>query len=327
MFFTTHGRAHKQANMAIFNLTAGRRNVCVCTSLVKAGTWGLVLVGASITGGIPSFGKGPSFDCQLAKSPDEIAICSNSVLSEMDLLVSEGYEFAKLKLGAAEAIKIALPISVQRYACRSDMRCILKTQAEAIQAYQMIGAPLALPKRRTTLPAAGGEKHSGFVRIDDDLQTLRTPLGLDEPIGPRRIELPPNPMGSSWLAIFVVAVVAAASWIALTFRRRQHQNVENANSSIAGNVPKEPDEQPLQVPTASMGRLNVGSPFRDAEAAISQQPNIGCVGRLKEMKFIRKHLREIGEALQAFNARPPKWAYWVLAIVIWIAIQAAVKIL
>lgn len=87
----------------------------------------------------------PSFDCNRAMAGDEIAICSNSKLSEMDNLTAAGFAFVRLEHGKSEATRVGRPLLRARQACGSDTSCILRRQIEAVQVYQSLGAPIILP--------------------------------------------------------------------------------------------------------------------------------------------------------------------------------------
>jgi uncharacterized protein len=102
-------------------------------------------------------GTGPSFDCNRAQAADELAICSNAGLSEMDNLIAAGYEYASLKFGKARARRLAATMLRLRSACGGDTSCILQRQVEAVKAYQQLGAPLTLPAWLTNQTAGGSD--------------------------------------------------------------------------------------------------------------------------------------------------------------------------
>jgi hypothetical protein len=93
----------------------------------------------------PVRAAGPSFDCNQATAADEIAICSNSQLSELDNLMTEGFQFLKLRHGRKQANAIAKPLLSLRQACGSDADCIMQRQADAIETFRKLGAPVRLP--------------------------------------------------------------------------------------------------------------------------------------------------------------------------------------
>jgi uncharacterized protein len=88
---------------------------------------------------------GPSFNCNRATADDEIAICSNSQLSELDNLMASGFQFLKMRSGKKQANQIARPLLSLRQACGGDEDCIQKRQIDAVLTYQKLGAPIRLP--------------------------------------------------------------------------------------------------------------------------------------------------------------------------------------
>jgi uncharacterized protein len=96
-------------------------------------------------GGIAS-GQSPSFDCNKARHPDEVAICQTPQLAELDNLVAAGYDFLKSTRGRPFADQIGIPFWRSRQACESDIDCIRRSQIEAINGYRSAGAPLVLPQ-------------------------------------------------------------------------------------------------------------------------------------------------------------------------------------
>ena len=91
----------------------------------------------------------PSFDCNRATLPDEIAICQSPQLAELDLTIAAGYKVLKATKGNAYAEELGRPLLKLRMACGSDPQCIFDRQVEAIQAYMMAGAPITLPNWAT----------------------------------------------------------------------------------------------------------------------------------------------------------------------------------
>jgi uncharacterized protein len=89
--------------------------------------------------------QSPSFDCNKANLPDEIAICRSSQLAELDNLVAAGYAFLKSTQGRPAADRVGFPFWRLRQSCQWDEPCIQQRQIEAIKAYQAAGAPVTLP--------------------------------------------------------------------------------------------------------------------------------------------------------------------------------------
>jgi len=103
---------------------------------------------------------GPSFNCNKASADDEIAICSSSELSELDNLMAAGFQFLKMRLGKKQANQIARPLLSLRQACGGDVNCIQQRQADAVEAYRKLGAPIHLPawmSANTAVDASGNQ--------------------------------------------------------------------------------------------------------------------------------------------------------------------------
>lgn len=94
-------------------------------------------------------GSAPSFDCNKASLPDEFAICQSPQLAELDNTMAAGYKFLKATKGKAFAEELGRPFLKLRMACQGDTECISQRQIEAIQAYNMAGAPVSLPQWAT----------------------------------------------------------------------------------------------------------------------------------------------------------------------------------
>jgi hypothetical protein len=84
----------------------------------------------------------PSFNCGKARAPDEIAICSNPELSELDNAVAAGNEFARRSSGDIFAKQINTPLFEARQACGADANCIKSRQIAAIKTYHDLGATI-----------------------------------------------------------------------------------------------------------------------------------------------------------------------------------------
>ena len=84
----------------------------------------------------------PSFDCEKATTPDELSICSNADLAELDQLSATGYRYVTEKFGSEYARKIGKNILKDRHACGEDVSCIRRVQLAAITTYVAEGAPI-----------------------------------------------------------------------------------------------------------------------------------------------------------------------------------------
>lgn len=68
---------------------------------------------------IPSYGQ-PSFDCNKAQYEDEITICSDATLSELDNIANYGYQYLRKSLGKQIANELDQPIINERQSCGSN---------------------------------------------------------------------------------------------------------------------------------------------------------------------------------------------------------------
>ena len=82
----------------------------------------------------------PSFDCAKAKTPDEIAICSNPELAELDNAADAGYEYVRGTKGAQFAKEVDRPLIRARQSCQANVICIKERQIEAIKKFHDLGA-------------------------------------------------------------------------------------------------------------------------------------------------------------------------------------------
>jgi uncharacterized protein len=99
----------------------------------------MIAVGAAAT---------PSFDCNKARYPDEIAICASPELADLDNQVAKGYAYVKSTQGGQLADALGIPLWRARQGCGADPDCIRQRQIQAILAYQAAGAPVSVPDTR-----------------------------------------------------------------------------------------------------------------------------------------------------------------------------------
>lgn len=78
-----------------------------------------------------------SFNCQKASSPDEVAICSNDDLSNLDDAMAAAFRQAR-----SAAPKVVRPLSIsllsERKACGGDVTCLKGAMTKAIGAYKAV---------------------------------------------------------------------------------------------------------------------------------------------------------------------------------------------
>jgi len=107
---------------------------------------GLVLIAAL---GGSAWAQGPSFDCAKAKTPDEIAICGDPHLAQLDRLVALAFDEARRASGRAKVRAAARDGAAARAACGSDAACIQEAQVRLIVDLQALGANVKLPQWAT----------------------------------------------------------------------------------------------------------------------------------------------------------------------------------
>jgi uncharacterized protein len=75
----------------------------------------------------------PSFDCHKAQAPDEIAICQEAVLADIDVLISRAFRRYAAEFRPKDDVGAAY--LADRRACDSDVACIAAIQARALETY------------------------------------------------------------------------------------------------------------------------------------------------------------------------------------------------
>jgi uncharacterized protein len=110
------------------------------------------LVLASVSA-LPASAEPPSFNCAKATYADERTICSSAVLSQLDNVADDGYEYVRRVYGNQYANSITLPFLHARRACAADVACIKESQLAAITKFQSLGARTNAPQ--TAQPSGG----------------------------------------------------------------------------------------------------------------------------------------------------------------------------
>src|SRR5271165_1615604 len=115
---------------------------------------GVLLCAVSATGSValahPAAAQSPSFDCNRARLPDEIAICRTPELAELDNIIAVAYAYLKSTRGRGYADQVGIPFWRLRQACQYDTGCIRQVQVQTINAYQVAGAPIVMPQPSMT---------------------------------------------------------------------------------------------------------------------------------------------------------------------------------
>jgi uncharacterized protein len=110
--------------------------------MMKSATFAALLV----VGAIPSASaQQASFDCRLARLPDEIAICSDPRLGQLDILGTTAFNIGKQRPGSHDMLASAQALLLARIACKADRLCILDRQVAALRLYQQWDIPIAIP--------------------------------------------------------------------------------------------------------------------------------------------------------------------------------------
>jgi len=87
----------------------------------------------------------PSFDCSKAKHADEIAICGDPRLGELDRLIAGADGALRSSQGREAADAISIRFWYQRGSCQSDASCVGRVQIEELEAFQAAGVSVDLP--------------------------------------------------------------------------------------------------------------------------------------------------------------------------------------
>jgi uncharacterized protein len=97
-----------------------------------------------------------SFDCRHAMTPDELTICSDPRLSEMDDVVAAAFNQVKRTSDAATVVRVARDLLADRRLCQANKACILSNQLAALEAFRNAGAQVTIPPWVSALVIAGG---------------------------------------------------------------------------------------------------------------------------------------------------------------------------
>jgi len=110
----------------------------------------LLIAAVFVLAASAAFAEGPSFDCDKAEAPDEIAICDSKLLSELDSLLNFAYEDATAESGKTKARAAAREGMAARSECGSDETCIMAAQVNLLTRFQELGADVEIPDWATT---------------------------------------------------------------------------------------------------------------------------------------------------------------------------------
>ena len=88
----------------------------------------------------PTWAQEPSFDCLLANSPDEVAICGSQTLATLEYAGAQAFVQVAQDQGTVVAKDIARPALQARRDCADDVACIEDVLMQALYSYWAAGA-------------------------------------------------------------------------------------------------------------------------------------------------------------------------------------------
>ena len=102
----------------------------------------LTILYVFVCAGTAASAQSPSFDCDRARLPDEVAICQTPELAHLDNIIGSAYSSLKSMRGRPFADQIGIPFWRARKACKFDVGCIRERQVEEIAAFRTAGVPI-----------------------------------------------------------------------------------------------------------------------------------------------------------------------------------------
>jgi uncharacterized protein len=134
---------------------------------------------------VPSvaFAQAPSFDCALATRADEIAICSDPQLAELEKTLADAYQALKDQQGPNAAKSIGTPILMHRRQCGSDAEYIYDVFESGVAKYQEAGVlDVALATEMNTLTSEWHDAN-GNCRDAQGADDVNQQCGLRDQLG------------------------------------------------------------------------------------------------------------------------------------------------
>lgn len=134
---------------------------------------------------IPSvaFAQAPSFDCALATRADEIAICSDPQLAELEKTLADAYQALKDQQGPNAAKSIGTPILMHRRQCGSDAQCIYDVFESGIAKYQEAGVLVVAPAAEMNTLISEWHDANGNCRDAQGADDVNQQCGLRDQLG------------------------------------------------------------------------------------------------------------------------------------------------
>lgn len=111
-------------------------------------------------GAAPALSQQPSFDCAASHAPDELAICSNFALAQLDRQLSDMYAAARERLDASRQAELKDSQRAwlrERSVCGRDVKCITRLYQQRIPEV----SALAVPAPPETEPIQGAHSEQG----------------------------------------------------------------------------------------------------------------------------------------------------------------------
>lgn len=205
-------------------LTSVRENMTMRKGslTITVGLTALVLAGVSL--GTPAEAAKPSYDCAKARLADEIAVCGNERLAELDVILTFGFTYLKRHMGKEPTFKLAKAFLKERQACQDNMECIRGAYIAANLEYQKNGAPILVPEwgfrpigRNPVIIQGGlGDTASADIRAVAEGSTAAQST--------QAAPAAPAPQGSVPLALNTAAPEASAVTVSTTANSDEDRN-------------------------------------------------------------------------------------------------------
>ncbi len=121
--------------------------------------------------------ESPSFDCKKASSPDERAICRNEELSDLDLIIADGYKRMIDKVGKDQANVVNSKFFQARKACGANAACINADGQAEIPAIHAIDDSFPTQDQQYTLDYIAYDFLKKPMKIGDCVKSQIAELG------------------------------------------------------------------------------------------------------------------------------------------------------
>ncbi|MBG1233598.1 lysozyme inhibitor LprI family protein [Aestuariivirga litoralis] len=137
----------------------------------------LVVLFLSGIGFATAYADGPSFNCKKASSPDERAICADETLSELDVIIADGYKRMVDKVGKDQANAVNSNFFQARKGCGARVSCIGANGLAEIPAIHAIDDSFPTKDQQQTLDAVSYDIVKAETRIGDCVKSEIIELG------------------------------------------------------------------------------------------------------------------------------------------------------